>query len=87
MKVWQEYQGVSDLLVTDMVMPAGMNGRELAQRMQAERPQLKVIYCSGYNDDVLGKDSPLRHNVNFLEKPFDPHKFLQRVRDCLDAPA
>jgi hypothetical protein len=52
--------------------------------MLAEKRGLKVIYCSGYTDDALGQDSPLRNNQNFLEKPFDPMKFLQRVRVCLD---
>ncbi len=44
-----------------------------------------MLYCSGYTDDVLGVDSPLREKVNFLEKPFDPNTLLHRVRECLDA--
>jgi two-component system cell cycle sensor histidine kinase/response regulator CckA len=67
-----------------MVMPEGLSGRELAERLRMDRPALKVMYCSGYTDDVLGSDSPLRNEQNFLEKPFEVGKFLQRVRNCLD---
>jgi CheY-like chemotaxis protein len=84
--IWSQHRDRIHLLVTDMVMPEGIGGRELAERLIAEKPGLKVIYCSGYTDDALGQDSPLRHNKNFLEKPFDPLKFLQRIRNCLDEP-
>jgi CheY-like chemotaxis protein len=82
--VWAQHRERINLLVTDMVMPEGIGGRELAERLTQEKPGLKVIYCSGYTDDALGSDSPLRNNKNFLEKPFDPNSFLQRVRHCLD---
>jgi signal transduction histidine kinase len=84
LKIWREHGKKIDLLVTDMVMPGGMNGRELAERLLQDRHDLKVIYCSGYTDEVLGDNSPLRNNPNFMEKPFEPHKFIQRVRGCLD---
>jgi DNA-binding NtrC family response regulator len=83
-ELWQQHRGAIDLLLTDLVMPDGISGRELAGQLTAEKPGLKVIYASGYTDDMLGKDSPLRGNPNFLEKPFDPHKLLKQVRDCLD---
>ena len=82
--VWQDHRSSIDLLLTDMVMPEGLSGRELAERLRSERPSLKVIYCSGYANDMLGNDSPLRQDENFLEKPFELHKFLKRVRLCLD---
>jgi PAS domain S-box-containing protein len=82
--LWERHKGAFDLLVTDMVMPEGLSGRELAERLRMDRPALKVMYCSGYTDDVLGIDSPLRTEQNFLEKPFEVKKFLQRVRSCLD---
>jgi PAS domain S-box-containing protein len=81
---WQQQRNQIDLLFTDMVMPEGMSGRELAARLLAEKPGLKVIYSSGYTDDMLGESSPLRNNPNFLEKPFDAYKLLKHVRDCLD---
>ncbi len=83
-QLWQQHHDMIDLLLTDMVMPEGISGRELAGRLLAEKPALKVIYSSGYTDDMLGENSLLRDNPNFLEKPFDPHKLLKQVRDCLD---
>jgi CheY-like chemotaxis protein len=82
--VWQEHRAAIDLLVTDMVMPGGMGGQELADRLRAEKPALKVIHCSGYTDKMLGPDSPLSDPRSFLAKPFEHGVFLQRVRDCLD---
>lgn len=84
LKLWTVLRDKIDLLVTDMVMPDGIAGHELAEKLRAEKPDLKVIYCSGYSDEMLGENSPLRGNSNFLEKPFEPKKLLQRVRDCLD---
>jgi len=86
LQLWRQHPNI-DLLLTDVVMPGGLSGRELAERLRSEKPKLKVIYCSGYTDDMLGKDSVLRVNRNFLEKPFDPDKLLKRVRDYLDGPA
>jgi PAS domain S-box-containing protein len=84
---WQQHRDAIDLLLTDIVMPGGISGQELAARLRSEKPALKVIYNSGYTDEILGEDSPLRDNPNFMEKPFGPHKLLQQVRDCLDGVA
>jgi two-component system, cell cycle sensor histidine kinase and response regulator CckA len=85
LSVWREHASAIDLLVTDMVMPGGVGGRELADQLRSEKPGLRVIYCSGYTDAMLGEDSLLRSNVDFLEKPFASRKFLRHVRECLDA--
>jgi len=82
--VWREHRNGIDILVTDMVMPEGMTGRELADRLRVDKPGLKIIYCSGYAKDMPGRDSPLRDNEDFLEKPFEPVKLLQRIRACAD---
>jgi PAS domain S-box-containing protein len=84
LKLWPALRDKVDLLVTDMVMPDGMAGHELADKLLAEKPALKVIYCSGYTNAAFSENSALRNNPNFLEKPFGPQKLLQRVRDCLD---
>ncbi|HTR43002.1 MAG TPA: PAS domain S-box protein [Pseudomonadales bacterium] len=84
LKLWPAIQDKIDLLITDMVMPDGVTGSELADKLTAEKPNLKVIYCSGYTNAALSENSALRNNPNFLEKPFGPQKLLQRVRDCLD---
>jgi CheY-like chemotaxis protein len=83
-KVWQVHRDSIDLLITDMVMPEGIDGRQLADTLRAEKSSLKIIYCSGYTDEVLGNNSLLRDKVNFLDKPFEYHKFLNAVRHCLD---
>jgi two-component system, cell cycle sensor histidine kinase and response regulator CckA len=85
LQIWQEHSDTIKILVTDMVMPDGVSGRDLAKRLQTDKPALKVIYCSGYTNDVFGEDSPLHSNENFLEKPFQLNVLLQKIRDCVDA--
>ena len=82
--VWREHRDRIDLLITDVVMPGGINGRELAERLVKDRPGLKVLFCSGYAEDMFGSDSRSADAFNFLEKPFDQKQFLQRVRQCID---
>jgi two-component system cell cycle sensor histidine kinase/response regulator CckA len=72
-----------DLLVTDMVMPL-MGGRELASRVRETRPELKVLYISGYTDDAVVRDELLDDRSSFLQKPFPPDSLLQKVRRLLD---
>jgi CheY-like chemotaxis protein len=84
-KVWQQYKERIDLLLTDIVMPEGMTGRELAEQLRQEHPRLKVIFTSGYSADVMGKGEALREGVNFVQKPYRPTHLLQTVRDRLDA--
>ena len=83
MKVWQEHQDRIQLLLTDIIMPDGMNGYELAQQLQAARPGLKIIYTSGYSGEVVGKCLTLADGVNFLQKPYPPQKLLQILQDQL----
>ena len=85
LEVWKTSKNGIDLLLTDLVMPDRMNGRELAERLWAERPNLKVIFTSGYSVDVVGKDFVLRSGLNYLQKPYPPQKLALAVRDCLDA--
>jgi two-component system, cell cycle sensor histidine kinase and response regulator CckA len=84
LELWKQHREAIDLLLTDMVMPGGISGQELAKRLLSEKPGLKVIYNSGYTDEMLGENSPLRDNPNFMEKPFGLHQLLKQVRDCLD---
>ena len=85
LQVWSEHREDIDLLLTDMVMPEGLNGRQLGERLLHERPDLKVIYTSGYTDEMLTEGSALRHAPNFLEKPFSPVQILHKIRTCLDS--
>ena len=84
LKVWEKHKNEIDLLLTDMVMPEGMSGRQLAERLQAQDPELKVIYTSGYSPGMAGKDIALLEGFNFLAKPYPPSRLAHVVRDCLD---
>jgi CheY-like chemotaxis protein len=85
LEVWNTSKDRIDLVLTDLVMPDQLNGRELAERLWIERPKLKIIFTSGYSADVVGKDFVLRRGLNYLQKPYQPHKLALTVRDCLDA--
>jgi FixJ family two-component response regulator len=67
-----------------MVMPGGMTGKELGERLLKENPKLKVIYASGYSAEVVGKDFPSEEGVNFLTKSFQAQKLAKTIRSCLD---
>ncbi len=84
LKVWERHKDEIDLLLTDMVMPEGVTGRQLAERLQKEDPTLKVIYTSGYSPGMAGKDIALLEGFNFLAKPYPPSRLAQVVRECLD---
>jgi len=84
LKVWQENREQIRLLLTDIVMPDGVNGYDLAQRLQSQGPELAVIFTSGYSGDFAGKRTTLVDGVNFLQKPFAPEKLATTVRKNLD---
>jgi CheY-like chemotaxis protein len=85
LEIWEQEKATVDLVLTDLVMPDRINGRELAERLWAERPGLKVIFTSGYSADVVGKDFVLQKGLNYLQKPYQPQRLATAVRDCLDA--
>ncbi len=82
--VWQEHKADISLLLTDLVMPGNMNGHELAEKLRAEQPGLKVIFTSGYSADIVGKNFKLDPELNFLQKPYHPQTLALTVRRCLD---
>ena len=71
-EIWHRHKDEIDLLLTDLIMPGNMNGRELAEKLWSEQPDLKVIFSSGYSADIVGKDFKLEPDVNFLQKPYHP---------------
>jgi len=82
--VWRTHRPEIRLLLTDLMMPGGLTGRDLAEQLLRQNPELKVIYASGYSAELASHDFPLEEGANFLAKPFTAHKLAQIVRDCLD---
>ena len=84
--MWQTHEREIALLLTDIVMPGKMTGRDLADQLCGQRPGLKVVFMSGYSADVLGKGTDLirRNRSYFLQKPSTSRVILETVRRCLD---
>jgi two-component system cell cycle sensor histidine kinase/response regulator CckA len=81
----EERVGEIDVLMTDVVMP-GMNGRELAERLVLQRPRMKVLYTSGYTEDVIVHHGIVDGNLNFIGKPYSLHGLAAKLRAVLGAP-
>ena len=84
MQIAVAHEGVIHLLLTDVIMP-GMNGRELAQRISEIRPNVKILYMSGYTENVVGHNGMLDAGVRLLQKPFNLRDLKIKVREVLDA--
>jgi two-component system cell cycle sensor histidine kinase/response regulator CckA len=85
LRVCDQHRDPIHLLITDTVMP-GLGGRELAQRVKALRPEIKVLYMSGYTDDTVVRHGVLTEEVAFLQKPFSLDTLARKVRAELDRP-
>ena len=84
MQIAVAHEAVIHLLLTDVIMP-GMNGRELAQRISEIRPNAKILYMSGYTENVIGHNGMLEPGVRLLQKPFNLRDLKSMVREVLDA--
>ncbi len=84
LSLWENNRATVSLLLTDLVMPGGLNGQELARRLQAEKPDLKVIFASGYSAEIAGRDFRLLPGEAFINKPFATDFLLETIRRFLD---
>jgi PAS domain S-box-containing protein len=84
LEIWEQHKTKIDLLLTDLILPDGMAGPELAKILQAAKPALKVLYTSGYNTERLAKEFPPGARVNFVQKPFHARKLAEVVYACLN---
>lgn len=78
-----EYSGPIHLLFTDVIMP-GMNGRDLAERWVARRPNTKIIFTSGYTEDTIAHQGALEEGIHFMQKPYRPDLLARKIREVLD---
>ena len=85
LRVWATTDVKPDLLLTDMMMPEGMTGWDLACHIRNESPDMKVVYTSGYSPEIFGGEVKMDSNANFLPKPFHPRVLAKTVRQCLDS--
>jgi signal transduction histidine kinase len=82
--VWEQHQNAIDLVITDMRMPKGLNGLELAEKLWEFKPSLKVIVMSGYSTEIAKENTEGNRNYTFLAKPFAINQLSETVRACLD---
>jgi len=83
LKVSEEHEGEIHLMITDVVMPK-MGGRELEERLRPLRPEMKVVYMSGYTDEAIVHHGVLKPGIEFLQKPLRSESLKRKVREVLD---
>ena len=84
LRIWEKQNGKIDLVLTDLVMPGGLTGRELAHRLKAIEPRVRIIYTSGYSLEVAGRDLALEPDFHFLPKPYHPPSLLRAIRSRIE---
>jgi CheY-like chemotaxis protein len=85
LEIWKRHRDRIELLLTDVVMPDAMTGLELARLLRTVNPGLKVICMSGYNEEVMGRQSSASGDMEFLPKPSSPQTIARLVRQTLDS--
>ena len=82
--VWNQHANEIDLLLTDMVMPDGISGADLVEKLLASHPRLKIVFTSGYTANEVNEKMLGRTRASFLAKPYSHAELAKTVRDCLD---
>ena len=72
-----------DLLITDVIMPE-MNGEELARKISQINPEIKILFTSGYTEDVIAPHGVLDRGIHFIGKPYKPNQLASKIREVLD---
>jgi two-component system, cell cycle sensor histidine kinase and response regulator CckA len=85
LRIARECEGEIQLLMTDVILP-GMNGRQIADKLTAQNPRLKVLFCSGYTENAIVHHGVLDPQLHFIGKPFDMPTLSRKIRFILDAP-
>lgn len=86
LKLWRRHRDEVDLLLTDLIMPRGISGGELAEQLVADRPSLRVVFTSGYSGETHRKNLHLKEGQNFISKPYMPQDLAKIIRKQLDSP-
>jgi CheY-like chemotaxis protein len=84
LKVWEEHRNAIDLVLTDVVMPEGISGMDLANKLLATKPRLKIVFASGYSMDDVNTAFFRQDHAGFLQKPYTHVTLARAVRNCLD---
>jgi CheY-like chemotaxis protein len=84
-KISEQHPDTIHMLITDVVMPGGIGGRELGEKLVSLRPDMEVLYISGYTDSAIVKNGMLDPDISFLQKPFTPDVLTRKVREILDS--
>jgi signal transduction histidine kinase len=84
LKIWVERQGSIDILLTDVIMPQ-MSGGDLAHKLREQNPRLKILFMSGYTDDMIASHGVLAGETQLIQKPFTTEALARRIRSVLDA--
>ena len=87
LKIWEQNREAIALLLTDIVMPEGISGRELADRIRAIDPRMRVVFTSGFSEEIAGREMRLKAGQNFIPKPASAAQMLETVRNVLDSRA
>jgi len=86
LEIWISQQPAVDLLVTDMIMPHGLTGRGLAEKLRAQQPELRILFTTGYSPTSVARGMNLIEGVNFIQKPYVPVTLSTAIRSCLGRP-
>lgn len=83
LRVCAEYQDRIDVLLTDVIMPGGINGIQLADRIRLSHPHISILLMSGYSDEVFAMTDPVRAETAFIQKPFTPGLLIEKIAEIL----